>query len=226
MHGEKPFTLNADQAVLIEPETVLELDPTDEFWETVTIRFECSHFTWSLFRLRTHMPLELPSATRIMEIAEQLYRHALGKEAAALKSSELMYALLLELKAQSERERKNVPSPSPVLTTYKVMDYIDRHCSQKLRLDVLSKRFGYTPQHLNRIFKKEAGCSVYQYILKVQLERAADMLRNEEWTVEQVAGEVGMEWRSFYRLFQRKYKFSPGEYRKYAKRQPLGRTEV
>lgn len=79
------------------------------------------------------------------------------------------------------------------MTTRFVMEYIHKHYSRKLTRGELSKVFGYTPQHLNRMFKKELGYSIYQYILKIQLEHAADMLGNDELTVEQMAYEVGME---------------------------------
>ncbi|CAG7644045.1 AraC family transcriptional regulator [Paenibacillus allorhizosphaerae] len=216
LHGEKEFVLKTGQAVIIKPGITHEFQKQDEAWETAAVWFDCNPFVLSQFRLRAHKPLDLHSSSRVMDLIERLQRHTQSEEGTALKTSEMIYSLLLEIKLQSESLQQK--ASYPVLTTQKVMDYIHKNYSRKLNLDEFSRVFGYTPQHLNRIFKKESGYSIYQYILKVQLEQAADMLGNEEFTVEQVADEVGMEWRSFYRLFQRKYQASPGEFRKHIKK--------
>ena len=215
LHGEKEFVLKPGQAVILKPGITHEFEKQDNGWETAVIRFDCNPFVLSQFRLRAHKALDLHSSNRVMELIERLQRQTRSEEGTALKLSEMVYSLLLEIKLQSESLQQK--ASYPVLTTQRVMDYIHKNYARKLNLDEFSRVFGYTPQHLNRLFKKESGYSIYQYILKVQLEQAADMLGNEELTVEQVADEVGMEWRSFYRLFQRKYEASPGEFRKLMK---------
>ena len=74
------------------------------------------------------------------------------------------------------------------------MNFIYGHYSSKLKVDQsFSNGWLYIVQHLNKLFKNELGLSIYQNILKVQLEQAACLLQLEEMTVEQVAENIGME---------------------------------
>ncbi|UUZ80396.1 AraC family transcriptional regulator [Paenibacillus sp. P26] len=216
IQGEESFILHPDQAVIFKPGRSIEFLAAEAGWESAVLRFDCNAFSLAQFRLSLHRPLALRSTRRTMELMEQLWLQGGLDEETSCRCSEIIFALLLELKMQSathHHQRLN-----SIQTTQQVLDFIHENYNSKLTLAEISRRFGYSPQHLNRLFKKELGCTVHQYMLKLQLEHAADMLGHEERTVEQIADEVGMEWRSFYRLFQRKYQVSPGEFRKKIKR--------
>ncbi|MFD0696715.1 AraC family transcriptional regulator [Paenibacillus sp. GCM10027628] len=210
--GEHDFILSPQHAVIIKQRIPHEFTPVDEKWETVSIGFYCNPFVLAQFSLRAHRPISLFSLQRIMELTELLWRHGDQAQGSDWKTSEIIYSLLLEIKMQSDCLQQQ--ASFPLMTIQKIMEYIHDHYANRLTLTELSRIFGYSPQHLNRIFRKELGYSVHQYILKIQLEQAAELLGNKMLTVEQVADRVGMEWRSFYRLFQRMYQRSPGQFRK------------
>lgn len=50
-------------------------------------------------------------------------------------------------------------------------DYIDKHYGEMLDLEQLAKRVYLTPGHLSKIFKKETGVSLIQYIKNVRVIR-------------------------------------------------------
>ena len=91
----------------------------------------------------------------------------------SLKTSEIIYSLLVEAKLQTIE----LCTSNPNITIQKVVNFIYGHYSSKLKVDQISRMVGYTSQHLNKLFKNELGLSIYQYILKVQLEQAACLLK-------------------------------------------------
>lgn len=218
--GENEFVLNPRQAVVIKQGITHEYAPIDEVWETASIGFHSNPIFLSQFRLLAHRPLLLSSLNRIMELVELLWWQGEQEQEVEWKTSETIYSLLLEIRMQSTSLKQH--TSYPVLTIQKIMECINDRYAHRLTLNELSRTFGYTPQHLNRIFRKELGCSVHQYIMKIQLEQAAEMLSNKALTVEQVADAVGMEWRSFYRLFQRMFQVTPGQFRKENNRREFG----
>lgn len=212
MNSEQEFLIQANHMVIIMPNTKYEYQPLGEIWEIATIRFECNLPLFLQFRLKMNKPLIVNSSNRILTLIDILCGSEEDYKDRTLKTSEIIYSLLAEVKLRTMGLQENTCEPKA--TIQKVVNYIYGHYSTKLTLDEISRMFGYTSQHLNKLFKNELGCSIYQYILKVQLEQAACLLENEEMTVEQVADNVGMESRSFYRLFQRMYSVPPGEYRR------------
>jgi AraC-like DNA-binding protein len=215
IHGEHEFVLQANQAVVVMPEASFEYHGFDKSWEVASICFECSIPLLLQFRLKPNKPFMLNSLTRILELVHLLHSCIKEEHDHSWKSSEMVYSLLAELKLQNLSVQSN--SSYPEVTIQKITEYIHSHFSSKLNLEEISKSFGYTAQHLNKLFKCQLGYSIYQYILKVQLEHAAEILETEDLTVEQVADRVGMEPRSFYRLFHKKYQIAPGAFRKVMK---------
>lgn len=218
---EHEFVLDSGHVVVIKPNVNYVFHSLNEV-DLAVIRFDCDVSVLSQFRLKMHSALMLHSSHRIFELIRSLSDvedRGKGLQWHELKASELVYSLLSEIKLQtwSFQWRPSLPE----VTIKKVAEYIHVHYSIKPTLEEISKKFGYTPQHLNKLFKIQFGFSIYQYLLKVQLERAVDILENEDITIEEVADKVGMECRSFFRLFQKTYRISPGEFRKVSRRRIL-----
>lgn len=67
---------------------------------------------------------------------------------------------------------------------------------------------------LNRIFKRKTGDSVPNYIKKLRLAKAVDLLQKTTISVENIARNVGFEnTKYFYTLFKAEYGVSPTQYR-------------
>lgn len=73
----------------------------------------------------------------------------------------------------------------------------------------------YTPEHLNRLVKKQTGQSMMKYAQKVKLVYIKECLENTQWTLAEIAKKVGFQADSqFYRFFKEKTGVSPDQYRK------------
>lgn len=80
-------------------------------------------------------------------------------------------------------------------------------------LDAIGKEVGCSPYHLSRTFSSEAGLTIPQYLRKLRMERAAELLRSGECNVTEAAMEVGYSSLShFSSAFQETFGCCPGLY--------------
>jgi AraC family transcriptional regulator len=58
-------------------------------------------------------------------------------------------------------------------------------------LEILGQEAGCSPFYLSRIFSREVGLTIPQYLRNVRMERAAELLRTGRYNVTEAATEVG-----------------------------------
>lgn len=75
-------------------------------------------------------------------------------------------------------------------------------------------RLGCTPVHFRRVWKQETGLTPVEFLHKARLKRAANLLRGQQFNVDEIALQMGFETRGYFsRLFRRAYNMSPRAYR-------------
>jgi AraC-like DNA-binding protein len=58
-------------------------------------------------------------------------------------------------------------------------------------LEEIGREVGCSPFHLSRTFSQETGMTIPQYLRKLRMERAAELLRSGSHNVTEAALEVG-----------------------------------
>lgn len=97
-----------------------------------------------------------------------------------------------------------------------ILDFIDKNYNKKITLNDLAQISCYNPSYFGQMFRKCFGISPIEYINNIRIEKAAELLRNTEVSVDQIALEVGFSDRKrFYQLFKRTMGVTPGQYKKY-----------
>jgi AraC-like DNA-binding protein len=80
-------------------------------------------------------------------------------------------------------------------------------------LEDLGKRVGCSHFYLSRTFSKEMGITIAQYLRKLRMEKAAELLKSGRFNVTQAALEVGYSSLShFSQVFHETYGCCPGLY--------------
>ena len=100
----------------------------------------------------------------------------------------------------------------------KVMYYINLNYNDNITLNSIAKYFGYTPQNIALLFKKNVGKTVYNYLTEIRLENAVYQLINSKKNIIEIALECGFpNEMAFINKFKNKYEITPNLYRKQRK---------
>lgn len=95
-----------------------------------------------------------------------------------------------------------------------ICDYISNHFAERLTLEEIAKKSGYSKFHFERLFKKYTNESFYQYLNKIRIRHAAYLLTNHDISVTDAAYKSGFTTiSSFIRMFKIHLKCTPSEYR-------------
>lgn len=96
-----------------------------------------------------------------------------------------------------------------------VRRYIEEsYADYELTLDSLAFHFGVTAKYLSSLFKKQVGVNVSAYVEQIRIERAEQMLSDENLSIGEIAVKVGYaNADSFRRAFRRVRGVSPSQFR-------------
>jgi len=96
----------------------------------------------------------------------------------------------------------------------RVREVVDEHLSESgYEVETLCKTLGISRTNLHRKLKALTGSSSTEFIRKVRLERAAQLLRMSRKSVSEVAYQVGFESLSYFsKSFQEEFGVVPSEY--------------
>lgn len=107
----------------------------------------------------------------------------------------------------------SIASSNPYVT--QIIDYITEHLTEPIAVTYLAEILHLSPQHFMRLFKKEMGCSILQYITAKRIGLAVRYLEDKTLTVAEVAVRSGFDNYSYFtRIFKRFTNETPVEFRK------------
>jgi two-component system response regulator YesN len=93
--------------------------------------------------------------------------------------------------------------------------YIGENYYQALTLEKVSKNIGFNPTYFSTMFKKETGMNFSDYLKKVRIDNAKNMLLDTEQQVEDISYAVGYsDIKYFSRLFKKLAGVTPTEFRR------------
>ncbi|MDE7312130.1 MAG: AraC family transcriptional regulator [Eubacterium sp.] len=118
----------------------------------------------------------------------------------------------IEELAKRVREQKEKRHASSY--TQRCKDYVYRHYREKIYLDDIADILGISNGYLSRLFKKETGAGLQDFINDVRVEKAANLLVYSEETLAKIAEYVNFPSQSYFgKIFKRKMNMTPRQYR-------------
>lgn len=96
-----------------------------------------------------------------------------------------------------------------------VLKYIEMHYSHAISIDEIAAVAGFSASHFMRFFKAAMGMSFTLYLSAYRLSMAARLLVSTNDSILDIALSCGYENLSYFnRSFKKRYKKTPGEYRR------------
>lgn len=97
----------------------------------------------------------------------------------------------------------------------KAVDYIENNLRSDLTIAEVAHQVNFSAHHFHRIFKTFVGESLGDYIRRRRLTNAAQLLRDNNYRIIDIASEYGFSSQeSFTRAFQKMFGVTPGQYRR------------
>lgn len=94
-------------------------------------------------------------------------------------------------------------------------DYLREHSEENISRNQLAELVHFSPEYVGKLFKKEMGMSIKDYINKVRIDRAKKMLASANHKIIDIALLVGYENMPYFSSVFKKYEgISPAEWKK------------
>jgi len=108
------------------------------------------------------------------------------------------------------RKRPAATELSPVVE--RAMDYLRKNFGKAVSLEEAARSAGVHPQYLSRMFSQEKGESFVDYLTRLRVSKAKELLKAGQ-NVKETAAEVGYADANYFsRLFKKWEGLSPGDY--------------
>jgi Response regulator containing CheY-like receiver domain and AraC-type DNA-binding domain len=108
----------------------------------------------------------------------------------------------------------NIKKQSKLNKTY-LLEYINLHYAEDLCLESMALMADTSPKYFSNYFKKAIGTNFVEYLSKVRINHAKELLKNSKMPVNEIGEKVGFHINgTFTYTFKKYYGVSPNEYRK------------
>jgi two-component system response regulator YesN len=90
----------------------------------------------------------------------------------------------------------------------------DSRYRQGLGVQQLSDQLGYSPNYLSALFKQETGVNFTEYLTRIRLVKAKELMDNPALKIYEICAMVGYEDENYFsRVFRKYFGLNPSDYR-------------
>lgn len=118
-------------------------------------------------------------------------------------------ALVKKIKENGVRFSINTPE-----AFVKAYNYILRNLNQKLNIVEISQKVGVSHDYLEKLFKRELGMTIGNFIQSSRVQNSQNMLKNSNMSISEIAMTMGFSSSSHYiRAYKSFYDITPSKHR-------------
>ncbi len=120
--------------------------------------------------------------------------------------------MILDYTKRMQILRQNAALSRPIS---ECINYIYAHIKERITIEDLADFTGNSASYISRLFKSEMGISPSDYIRKVKIDKAKNLLRFSDSSMVEIASYLSFSSQShFIKLFSEETKMTPKKYRK------------
>lgn len=157
--------------------------------------------------------LRLEDAAYPNQLIFKLFDKAVHEEIKdAFESSSFAYTFIMELKRyllHSTQSSKTIPE-----SISDAIRYMQHHYSNPIILDDIVEASGLSKYHFSRLFQSIMQTSPMNFLTKIRLNKAIELMKDQNLTIEEIALRVGYSNGNYFtKVFKSIIGMSPGKYR-------------
>ncbi|WP_083681935.1 AraC family transcriptional regulator [Paenibacillus sp. FSL A5-0031] len=215
--GDETHDLYAGNAFLVEipGDHHYCLPQSSDHWTFYFVLFRQQHMQalWSELLHAVGATPTFGPVSAVVRSLQHLYAEARSNRIQnSYQASSLIYRLMMELLQSStlqQQEKMNWPQQIKQATTYMEAEF---HRLQSL--DDVAAAAGLSKYYFTRMFTKTTGMSPMDFVTKLRIEKAVQLLRSSSLTVEEIAHTVGYSSGSYFsKVFRSRVGFPPADFR-------------
>ncbi|WP_051003935.1 AraC family transcriptional regulator [Gottschalkia acidurici] len=136
-----------------------------------------------------------------------------GNSLEKLHVKALLYEFVYEILHQISNKKANKTKLDLVEQT---TQYICERYNEQITLESMAKELNYNHKYLSRKFKSQTGKSPITLLTDVRIEKAQEIMRSTNATIEEVAKYVGYSDKFYFtRIFKKHTGITPGKFKEY-----------
>ena len=164
-------------------------------------------------RFASRLHLKRVPLARVEQLADEMEREC---EKAEPGYEVALRAKLLELMVYLSRAYTSTDTTEAhaLLRVGNVIGALENDFSKDWKLDDLLKIAHMSSSNLMRVFRKATGQTPIEYLVRLRIQKAMEMLRNTDLTITEIAMEVGFNDSNYFtRQFRRVVETTPRDFR-------------
>jgi AraC-like DNA-binding protein len=139
------------------------------------------------------------------------HAHVIVQRKGLLSDEELVQLLRKVFSSQEV-----LPQPTSAVVKQALL-YLQENYRRRVSRAEVASDVGVSQSHLSRIFRKEMGVSPWDFLLRLRLQVATDLLRTTGGSITEIAGQTGFDDPAYFsRVFSREIGCSPQVFRRNA----------
>ncbi|GGG04158.1 hypothetical protein GCM10010912_56120 [Paenibacillus albidus] len=92
--------------------------------------------------------------------------------------------------------------------------YIDNHYFENIKISMFTDKYFLSREYLMKLFKGQYGYGIHEYVQKVRMDKAKDLLSDPQLKIQDISEMLGYKDKNYFsKAFRNYYDCSPSEYR-------------
>ena len=95
-----------------------------------------------------------------------------------------------------------------------IRDYVEKNYATDIKISMFSEKYFFSREYLSKLFKKQYGIGIYEYALKLRMDRAKALLLDNSIQIQEISDRLGYSNNNYFsKAFKNYYGISPTDYR-------------
>ncbi|WP_169088917.1 response regulator transcription factor [Paenibacillus sp. PL91] len=173
--------------------------------------FEFKSFLGNVIFNITILLGRLESNMKKLDDAKYAYFKSIGESMHVSEALSLLHSFIAEASDVIQSRGASGSNPNMV----QLLHFIQEHYAEPLSLTEIAKHFHFNPSYLSSYFTSHNKEGFSEYLNKIRVEKAAELLQQDTASISEISGMVGYSDHSYFtKVFKKLTGLSPSHYRK------------